>query len=80
LPGSPSRPIRPRARRQTARRRFDPTADRLETAQKRQTRILALTIDEREQILATLVDCPPSLGELRAIVLQEAVWRDREGL
>jgi hypothetical protein len=51
---------------------FESTADRLGTAQERQTRLLALTIDEREQILATLVDCPPSLGELRAVLLQEA--------
>ena len=59
---------------------FDTTADRLTIAQERQTRLLALSIDEREQILATLADCPGGLGELRAVLNQEAVWRDREGL
>jgi hypothetical protein len=38
-----------------------------------------LTIPERE-ILRALEDCPPGLAELRAVLLQEHTWRQRDGL
>jgi hypothetical protein len=56
------------------------TAERLEGAQERQTKLLALDTDEREQILSVLVDCPDGLGELPAVLLQEHAWRLREGM
>jgi hypothetical protein len=59
---------------------FDATAARLEGAYERQTRLLALSIAEREEILAVLVDPPDALAELRAVLLLEAEWRAREGL
>ena len=59
---------------------YDHTAERLETAQERQTKILGLSIDDREVILTVLVDPPQQLCELRAVLLQEHEWRQREGL
>jgi hypothetical protein len=56
------------------------TADRLETACKEETEVLALELAVRDDILRALVDCPPGLGELRAVLLQEEAWRSREGL
>lgn len=58
----------------------DDTSARLERAQERQTKLLALSIDEREQILSVLLECPDGLAELRGVLLQEHVWRQREGL
>ena len=37
-------------------------------------------IPDREAILRVLDDCPEELAELRATLLQEHVWRKREGL
>ncbi len=56
------------------------TAERLERAYDREARIVALDIPDREAILRVLEDCPEELGELRATLLQEHVWRKREGL
>jgi hypothetical protein len=42
--------------------------------------LLALTIDERAIILATLEDPPDGLAELRAVLINEHEWRQREGL
>jgi hypothetical protein len=56
------------------------TAARLENGYERQTRILALSIAERDEILNVLVDCPEPLCELRATLLQEHEWRVREGI
>lgn len=56
------------------------TAARLGGAQERQTRLLALSIGEREAILSVLDDPPPQLCELRAVLLEEHEWRRREGL
>ena len=39
-----------------------------------------LSIYDREAILSVLVECPRGLLELRATLLQEAAWREREGL
>ena len=56
------------------------TAERLERAYDREARVIALDIPDREAILPVLEDCPEELGELRATLLQEHVWRKREGL
>jgi hypothetical protein len=55
-------------------------ATRLEHACDTHVKLLALLIGERRSILAVLADCPPGLGELRAVLLQEHAWRVREGL
>ena len=46
---------------------FNYLAEKLETAYDRETRVLALTIDEREMIIRSLDDPPESLDELSAI-------------
>ena len=43
-------------------------------------KILALTIDERAIILASLEDPPEELAGLRAVLLNEHEWRKSEGL
>jgi hypothetical protein len=53
---------------------------KLRGAHGREIKVLALETDERETILTTLVDPPAGLEELRAVLLQEHVWRIREGL
>ena len=57
-----------------------PTSTRLHRALGYGTRLLALEIHEREQILRALEDCPEPLTQLRATLLQEHTWRRREGL
>ena len=42
--------------------------------------IVALDVPNREAILRVLEECSRALLELRATLLQEAVWRQREGL
>ena len=42
--------------------------------------MLALDIPERETIIRALDDPPAGLEELRAVLLQEHTWRQREGL
>lgn len=44
------------------------------------TKVLALTIADREAILRALDDPPDGLAELRAVLLREHEWRVREGL
>ena len=56
------------------------TAERLERAYDREARIVSLDIPDREAILRVLEDCPEELTELRATLIQEHVWRQREGL
>jgi hypothetical protein len=60
--------------------RFAETAERLEDAYDLETKILALTIAEREQIIRALDDPPDGLAELRGVLLREHEWRVREGL
>ena len=55
-------------------------ADRLEGALDDGVALLALTMDERAIILAALEDPPDGLAELRAVLLNEHEWRQREGL
>ena len=52
-------------------------AERLETANGRMTKVLALTIPERETIVRALEDAPPGLEELRGVLLREHVARVR---
>ena len=56
-------------------------ADRLESAYARMTRVLALTIPDREAVLDAIAEDPPvGLEELCAVLLREHAWRQREGL
>lgn len=55
----------------------DALADRLETAYGRKTRVLALTVSDRELILRALNDPPAGLEELRGVLLREAGARAR---
>ena len=60
---------------------LDVTADRLERAWAAEIRVLALDRDDREGSLRVMEDwSPPELGDLRATILQQAVWRQGEGL
>jgi len=52
----------------------------LETAYDRETKLLALTIVDRESILRALDEPPNGLTELRGVLLREHEWRVREGL
>ncbi len=56
------------------------TAEILERAYDREAQIVALDVPDREAILRVLEECPEELLELRATLLQEHVWRQREGL
>jgi hypothetical protein len=72
--------------RATKRSRFarqvddDALSSRLETAYGRMTKVLALTIPERETIVRGLDAPQPGLEELRAVLLRERVGRVRNGL
>lgn len=54
--------------------------NQLEIAFTDQATPIALTIDERALILASLEDPPKGLAELRAVLLNEHEWRQRQGL
>ena len=58
----------------------DEVADRLEGALDKDVKLLALRIDERAIILASLEDPPESLAELRGVLMNEHEWRQRTGL
>ena len=57
----------------------DELADRLEQALDDDVKLLALTIGARAMILATLEDPPDGLAQLRAVLLKEHQWRQRDG-
>ena len=57
---------------------FNETAERLEDAYDLETKILALTIEDRERILRALDDPPHGLAELRGVLQSEHEWRVRE--
>ena len=59
---------------------FDDTAEKLEDGYDRDTKVLALTIEDRERIVRALDDPPEGLAELRAVPLREREWRVREGV
>ena len=44
------------------------------------TRVLALTIPEREAILSAIDDVPAGFEKPRGVLLHEAQWRRAEGL
>jgi hypothetical protein len=74
-------PVQDDAVLELARLVDDPAlADRLETAFGRMTKVLALTIPERETIIRALDDAPPGLDELRAVLLREHIGRVSDGL
>ena len=56
------------------------TADHLERTLDRGARIVALDENDRHAILRVLEDCPEELTGLRATLVQEAVWREAQGL
>jgi hypothetical protein len=56
------------------------TAERLERAWDVETKVLALTIDERKEILRALEESPDGLAELRGALVRDREWRMREGL
>ena len=60
---------------------FVDVAGKLDHALKMETRVLALTVIDRESVLWAL-DAPPTdaLAELRGVLLAEHEWRVREGL
>jgi len=59
---------------------FEPVAEKLEKGYDAETKVLALTIDDRESILRALDDPPAGLAELRGVLLREHEWRRRVGL
>jgi hypothetical protein len=60
---------------------FLDVADELTKALRLETKVLALSIADRESILRTLDDPPTTaLAELRGVLLQEHEWRVRQGL
>jgi uncharacterized protein (DUF1778 family) len=59
---------------------FDDVAEKLEHAHDIETRVIALTISDREAILRALDDPPDALAELRGVLLREHEWRVRTGL
>jgi hypothetical protein len=60
--------------------RADDLADRLDRAVADEVKLLALTLDERAIIVSSLEDPPDGLSELRAVLLADHQWRQREGL
>ena len=60
---------------------FVDVASKLDRALTMETRVLALTVVDRESMLRAL-DEPPTdaLAELRGVLLSEHEWRVREGL
>jgi hypothetical protein len=73
-------PVSPALVRELASLVDEPTAGVLEQALDREVTVIALTIEEREQILRGLEDCPDGLAELRGVLVREHEWRCREGL
>ena len=62
---------------------FHELGDRLEDAWRREVKVFGLGVADREAILRVLEDGPAKYAELRAVravLLQEHVWRQREGL
>lgn len=58
----------------------DELADRLDRAVADEVKLLALTLDERAIMLSSLEDPRRPLAELRAVLLADPQWRQREGL
>ena len=58
----------------------DDLAARLERAVADGVKLIALTLDERAVLLASLEDPPQELAALRAVLLADHQWRRGEGL
>ena len=60
---------------------FDDTAEALGVALEAEKTLVALSIQDREQILRALDDPPTdALAQLRGVLLREHEWRTRVGL
>jgi hypothetical protein len=59
---------------------FVETAGRLESAYDRETRLLALTLAERDEILRAIEDVPAGLATLRGQLLRDRERWVRDGL
>ncbi len=59
---------------------FEDIGERLEGGWDAETKVLALTVRERESILRVLDDPPAGLAELRGVLLRKHEWRRRVGL
>ncbi len=59
---------------------FDDTAEALVTALEAERTFVALSVQDREQILRSLDDPPIELAELRGVLLRGHEWRVRVGL
>jgi hypothetical protein len=66
--------------RELAERVEEPAASTLRDGLSAGRAAIALTIEEREQIVRQLVDCPDGLAELRGVLTREREWRSRVGL
>lgn len=55
-------------------------AHKLQTASLYRSKVVGLTFNEREEVLAALEDPPESLGDLRDALLLKLQWRRRERL
>ena len=59
----------------------EPTRSFLEKSLALESKVVALTVEDRERILSALDDVrTDALAELRGVLLQEHEWRVREGL
>jgi hypothetical protein len=59
---------------------FVATAERLEEAWRLETKVLALTIGEREDLLRSLKHARDGPAELRRVLAREREWRVQQGL
>ena len=59
---------------------LDDTAERLERAWEVETKVLALTVGEREEILRALEGSPDGLAELQGALVRDRESRQRIGL
>lgn len=59
---------------------FHDLSDRLEDAWRREIKVFGLGVEDRESILRVLKAGPAEFAELRGVLLEEHVWRVREGL
>lgn len=66
--------------RQLRQSGFTETAERLESTHDRETRLLALTLSERDEILRALEEAPVGLASLRGQLLRDRERWVREGL
>lgn len=66
--------------RQLRQAGFEDTAERLESAYDRETRLLALTLVERDEILQSLEEAPAGLATLRGQLVRDRERWLRDGL